>query len=90
MKEIILVREENHGTILAAVSEDAAKRALLETDWVDSYSSIYMEDRVNEFNNHFLSLEEIYGENWKEEYMKFDESQMENLGFYFRKVELYK
>lgn len=90
MKEIILVREENHGAILVAMNKDAAKRALLETDWVDNYSSIYMEDRVNEFNNHFLSLEEIYGENWKEEYMKFDEGQMENLGFYFRKVELYE
>lgn len=90
MEKVILVSEENHGMILVAANEDAAKRALLKTDWVDSYSSIYMEDRVNEFNNHFLSLEEIYGENWKEEYMKFDESQMENMGFYFQKVKIYK
>jgi hypothetical protein len=90
MEKVILVVEENHGVILVATNEDAAKRALLEADWVDNYSSIYVEDRVNEFNNHFFSLEEIYGENWEEEYMKFDESQMENLGFYFRKTALYK
>ena len=89
MEKVILVIEENHGTILVATNENAAKRALLETAWVDNYSSIYVEDRVNEFDNHFFSLEEIYGENWEEEYMKFDESQMEKLGFYFRKVDLY-
>ena len=90
MEKVILVIEENHGAILVAANEDAARRALLETDWVDNYSSIYVEDRVNEFNNHFFSLEEIYGKNWKEEYMKFDEGQMENLGFYFKEVKLYK
>ena len=89
MEKVIIVNEENHGTIFVAANEEAAKRALLETDWVDNYSSIYMEDRVNEFNNHFLSLEEIYGENWQEAFMGFNAEQMENMGFYFREVEVY-
>ena len=41
---IYVVSEENHGEIIYAASEEAAKRALLETDWVGQYSDIWIEN----------------------------------------------
>lgn len=35
MKEVIVISEENHGTIGIAVDEAAAIRFLIEEDWVD-------------------------------------------------------
>lgn len=35
MKDVIIITEENHGTIGVAVDETAAIRFLIEEDWVD-------------------------------------------------------
>lgn len=84
MENAILISEENHGTILAAMSEEAAKRALLETDWINAYTSIWMPDE-----DRYVELIDLFGENWQEAYMGFTDEQMEYMGFYFKKVKLY-
>ena len=46
---IYIVSEENHGEIIYAASEEAAKRALLETDWVRQYNDIWIENKEEAF-----------------------------------------
>lgn len=83
MTNVILISEDNHGTIGVATTTEAAKKWLIETGWVASYSELWM-PHLDEAP----ALFDLYGEKWEEEYMKFDAEQMENLGFFFKKVEL--
>lgn len=88
--KVIIVKEDNHGFIGVAASMIAAKRFLLATDWVDAYTTLYVKERENEDGEHWFSLIDLYGENWKEAYMGFDTNLLANMGFYFREVEVYK
>jgi hypothetical protein len=81
--EIVVISEENHGFIGVATTHKAAKQWLIREGWVDRYSDIYNHD-----TSKWESLEELYGENWKEVYMNFDEEDMENIGFYLHDKEL--
>ena len=83
MTNVILISEENHGTIGIAIDEEVAKQWLLDTEWITGYTEMW---KPTLQNRSFLC--DLYGENWKEEYMKFDAGQMENLGFYFKEIEL--
>ena len=81
--EIIIISEENHGFIGVATTDKAMKQWLIREGWVDQYSDIYNHD-----TSKWESLEELYGENWKEVYMNFDKEDMENMGFYLHDDEL--
>ena len=83
MANVILISEENHGTIGVAINEKIAKQWLLDTEWITGYTEVWM-PQLQERS--FLC--DLYGEKWKEEYMKFDVGQMENLGFYLREIKL--
>ncbi len=88
MEKVILVSEENHGVILVAMNEEAAKRALLETGWVDMYTSVWIPDG-EKYDGRYEELIDLYGENWEEAYKGFSDEQMENMGFHFKEVEIY-
>ena len=81
--EIVIIVEENHGNIGVAANYKAAKQWLIRKGWVDQYSEIYNCD-----TSKWESLEELYGENWKEAYMNFDKEEMECMGFYLNDDEL--
>ena len=88
--KVIIIKEDNHGFIGIAASMTAAKRFLLATDWVNAYTSLYVEEREDKDGEHWFPLIYLYGENWKEAYMGFDTNLLANMGFYFREVEVYK
>lgn len=81
--EIVVIIEENHGVIGIATNYKAAKQWLIRKGWIDQYSEIYNCD-----TSKWESLEELYGENWKETYMNFDKEDMECMGFYLNDEEL--
>ena len=87
---IYIVSEENHGEIIYAASEEAAKRALLETDWVRQYNDIWVENKEEKYGGHNTTLMELYGENWKEEFMKMDSDALERRGFYINDYEVWE
>ena len=89
MEKVIIVSEENHSAIFVATSHEAAKRALIDTEWVDMYSSIWIYNEEEENRGHWEELINLYGKNWQEAFMGFNAEQMENMGFYFREVEVY-
>lgn len=81
--EVIVIVEDNHGFIGVAESLKAAKQWLIHEGWVECYTDFY-----NSNTDMSSSLKELYGENWKEAYMNFDEEDMECMGFYLRGKEL--
>ena len=87
---IYVVSEENHGEIIYAASEEAAKRALLETDWVKQGNDIWIENEEEKYGGHNITLVELYGENWKEEFMKMNSDALENMGFYINTEEVWE
>lgn len=87
---IYVVSEENHGEIIYAASEEAAKRALLETDWVKQHSDIWIENEEEKYGGHNATLDQLYGENWKEEFMKMDGDALERMGFYISDQEVWE
>lgn len=87
---IYIVSEDNHGEIIYAASESAAKRALIDTDWVGQYNDIWIENENEEDGGHYATLQELYGESWKEEFVKMDSDALEHMGFYINDYELYE
>ena len=92
---IIIVHEENHGTILCAKDCNAAKRALLATDWVNSGSDVWCPDMREEAlmdAGEYRSIKEQYGDNWEEVFLSdlFDDTKLDLMGFHFRKEELWE
>lgn len=88
--KVILIVEDSHGNIGVAASMTAAKHFLLATNWVDAYTMLYVEEREDEDGEHWFSLIDLYGENWKEAYMDFDTDLLADMGFYFREEEVYE
>lgn len=86
---ITVVSEENHGPIIYAKDDDAAKCALLETQWVDRWSEMWCTDSSpNE--GEYRSLEDMYGDDWKNRYMAFNRAELELMGYNFWTEELYE
>ena len=90
MATVIIVSEESHGTIGIAASMTAAKCFLLTSNWVTAYTTLYVEEREEEDGDHWLSLIDLYGENWKKAYMGFDTDLLADMGFYLREEEVYE
>ena len=92
---IIIVHEENHGTILCAKDRDAAKRALLATDWVYSGSDVWcpdMREEVLSDAGNYRSIKDVYGDNWEEVFLSdlFDDTKLELMGFYLHESEVWE
>lgn len=80
--EVIVIAEECHGLIGIAANLKAAKQWLIHEGWVDGGTDFWSDAYKSS------SLKELYGENWKEVYMNFDEEDMECMGFYLDSREL--
>ena len=85
---IFVVSEENHGEIIYAATEEAAKRALIDTNWVGQQNDIWIENKEEKYGGHNTTLEQLYGENWKEEFMKMDSDALECMNFYINEYEV--
>lgn len=81
MKKVIRITEESHGTIAVASDFMKAKQYLLDSDWVNEYTAIYDQKSEN-----WIPLEEFFGENWQEEFLKQDEDWFDGL-FYFCEID---
>ena len=88
--KVILIAEDNHDIVGVAASMTAAKRFLLANNWVNARTTLYVRERKDERGNHWFSLIDLYGENWKEAYMGFDTDLLADMGFYFREEEVYE
>lgn len=87
---IYVISEDNHGEIIYAVSEESAKRALIETNWVEGATDIWIVNEKEKYGGHYESLLGLYGENWKEEFMKMDDEALERMGFYIHNYEVWE
>ncbi len=86
--KVYTIEEENHGQIGIAVSYKAALQWLITSDWVGQYSDIWCPDEKERWGGHNMTLDELYGENWKEKLLQFSELLLENMGFYIHEEEL--
>ena len=84
---IYIVSEENHGEIIYAATEEAAKRALIETDWVNENMGIWVGNGKEKYG-HYELLTTYYGENWQERFLKEDIKALERMGFYISEQEV--
>ena len=80
---VICIVEDNHGLIGIAVDERTAKQMLIDTDWVNEYSELWIQKE-----DEWRSLLEMYGENWSEEFLNFTKDQLENMGFFLETWEV--
>lgn len=90
---ITVVIEENHGPIIYAKDDDAAKRALIETCWVDQFSDMWYPDMSEDSAmdaGEYRSLVDVYGDDWKNQYLAFDHTKLELMGYHFYTKELYE
>lgn len=87
---IYVVSEDNHGEIIYAVSKESAKRALIETNWVEGGTDIWIVNEKEKYGGHHEPLLGLYGENWKEEFMKMDDEALERMGFYIHDYEVWE
>lgn len=88
---ITVVSEES--PIIYAKNDDAAKRALLETQWVTQFSEVWCPDMSEDSPmdaGDYRTLKDVYGDNWEEQYLSFDRNKLELMGYHFYTVELYE
>ena len=79
---IILISEENHGTIGAATSYKEAIKWLIRSEWLNSYDEFEFED------GKFESLESRFGVNWYAVAPTLPDTFYDGL-FYFHEVPLH-
>lgn len=84
MTTVFLIREESHGIIGIATTRRAGMVHLLEAHWVDEYAEIWNPD-THEYNQ----LKDLYGDDWKDTFLSFNDEDLENMGFSLREEELY-
>lgn len=82
--KVHLINEENHGLIGIAASHKAALQWLIASDWVGRYSEIWCPDENERWGGRNMTLDELYGEDWKEKFLQFSYGALENMGFYLR------
>lgn len=86
--KVYVISEENHGQIGVAVSRKAALQWLIATNWVSQYSSIWCPDETEHWGGYNITLDDLYGEKWKEKFLQFSDELLENMGFYIHEEEL--
>ena len=83
--KVYTISEDNHGQVGIAVSRKAALQWLINIDWVGQYTYIWCPDETTGYNT---TLNDLYGENWKEKFLQFSDERLENMGFYIHEEEL--
>ena len=83
-KNIWVISEDNYGTIGAATSVPAGKQWLIDSKWV----TMEKEAR-NPQTREFVTLGELYGDDWEEHFLSCDEEELEDMGFFFEAIELH-
>ena len=86
--KVYVIGEENHGQIGIAASRKAALQWLIAINWVGRYSEIWCPDENERWGGHYMTLDELYGENWKEKFLQFSGDLLENMGFHIHEEEL--
>lgn len=86
--KVYVISEDNHGQIGIAVSRKAALQWLVSSNWVGQYNDIWCPDENERWGGYNMTLDELYGENWKEKFLQFSEDLLENMGFYIHEDEL--
>ena len=86
--KVFVISEENHGQIGIAVSRKAALQWLIASGWISPYSDVWCPDENERWGGHNMTLNELYGENWKEKFFEFSGNLLENMGFYIHEEEL--
>ena len=84
---VFVIKEECHGFIGVAATEQAVNRFLLDTDWVQEYSGVWVD---NDDGGDYIPICERYGENWKEVFLAMDKSQLADMGFYIREEDVWE
>jgi hypothetical protein len=85
---VYTISEENHGYIGVAASYKAVLQWLITSDWIVRYSEIWCPDENERWGGRNVMLIDLYGVNWKKEFLQFSEDQLERMGFYIREEEL--
>lgn len=86
--KVYTISEENHGQVGIAVSRKAALQWLIDIDWVGRHTYVWCPDENERWGGHNIRLDDLYGENWKEEFLQSSDEMLENMGFYIHEEEL--
>ena len=81
MKQLMVISEENHGTIGVATNFQKAKEYLLESGWIGEHSDVY-----DDKNEGWRPVTEMFGENWQEGILAQDEDFFDGM-FYFHWID---
>lgn len=83
-KNVWLISEDNHGTLGVATSVPAGKQWLIDSGWVTMENEVW-----NPQTQEFVTLGELYGDDWEEHFLSCDEEELEDMGFFFEAMELH-
>ena len=83
-KNIWIISEDNYGTIGAATSVLAGKQWLIDSKWVTTETEVREPQTLE-----FVTLGELYGDDWEEHFLSCDEEDLEDMGFFFEAIELH-
>ena len=83
-KNVWLISEDNHGNIGVATSVLAGKQWLIDSEWVTMGTGVR-----NPQTQEFVTLGELYGDDWEEHFLSCDEEELEDMGFFFEPIKLH-
>ena len=86
--KVYVISEDNHGQIGIAASRKAALQWLIAIDWVGQHSEVWCPDDNERWGGHDITLNDLYGENWKEQFLQCSDELLENMGFYIREEDV--
>ena len=84
VKNVWLISEDNHGTLGVATSVLAGKQWLIDSEWVTMGTEVW-----NPQTQEFVTLGELYGDDWEEHFLSCDEDKLEEMGFFFEAIKLH-
>lgn len=87
---VFTIVEDNYGLIGIAANERAVKQFLLDADWVNSDTDIWIRNKSEKYDGHYTSLKEQYGNNWEESFFAMNANQLEDMGFFIHEEEVYE
>lgn len=78
IEKVTIISEENHGVIGVAVSLESAIRWLIQTDWINAGTEFWID-------NKWQSVEQLFGERWRERLVEQDEEFFEGSFYFYEK-----
>lgn len=88
--KVYVINEDNHGRIGIAASRKAALQWLISSRWVGQYSEIWCPDKSEHWGGHWTTLDVLYGENWKEEFLQFSDKLLARMDFFINEEEVFE